>query len=485
MYRSPLYLLSPEQRSQLKLPDLKLLRKELLLRLELAGSTTLRINGQELDRNQLIKAVEDLKANFAFHQKVFQNQPLLAFLESGKIDFFEQPESWSDLDDPDFQAWLRPLFTERYARVLYKCVSVKGFYSINRLRVLDRTNFQLPASYRDAAYQKAFSYLQEMVTEAKTKTSYSITKTKGLLAIDPKITEYANPHFLNVFQHLPAAFQAIKTRFGIYNLLLLNAAFTEDSNFEAFERGTLVCLSYAAKISGYTNNKPDLINIGNTIDHFLAQQEMEKKSEKSSIASFIGIFVTFLLIGIFVVYLHSSGNSPSTSPPEIDLEAKIAEMTAQLREQDLIDSFSIADLVGNWHTSLSPEGAPAFGHYLSFHEDKTGISTYYFSLKQNPETCELSIPFKWSAVKIKGDGGMVNKIWVQYLEERYKTSDCYWKQLSANSQAFYKMLRSKKFNPASIEGFNLSSVPGHPGEKKLKAETFGSKPDVYLKVKQK
>lgn len=483
MYRSPLYLLPSDQRHQSGAPDLKLLRKELLLRLELAGGTTLRINKQEFDRNDLIKAVEDLASNFFFHQKVFRNRPLLAFLESGKIDYFEQPDSWSDLDDPDFQTWLHPFFTERYAQMLYKCVSEKGFYSINRLRVLDRTNFQLPPTYQDAAYQKAFKYLREMVSEAETKTSYSITKTKGLLAIDPKISAYANPHFLNVFQHLPADFQAIRTQFGNYNLLLLNAAFSKDSNFKAFERSTLVTLSYAAKISGYTKNTPDLINIGKSIDHFLSHQEMEKRSERSNIGSFIGILAMSILIGIFVVYLNSSGNSVSKHPSEIDLEAEIAKMTAPLREFNLVDSFSVADLTGDWHTSLAPEGTPAFGHYLSFNEDKTGNSTYYFSLKNTSGTCQLRIPFKWSAIKIKGDGGIMDKIWLQYLEKRYTTTDCYWKQLSANSQALYKILRDKKFNLATIEDFEMSSVPGHPGEKKLKAETFIHKPNVYLKVK--
>ncbi|MCB0633283.1 MAG: hypothetical protein KDD15_26285, partial [Lewinella sp.] len=348
-FQSPVHLFPEDQLDRIDKIDFEVLRRELLRRLSRSGQTKLNIHQLEYDQQAIIAGLEDFQRSPEQHLRLYRNKPLLAFLETGEATFFETPESWEDVYDPAFQNWLEPYFTARYEYMMYRCVSEKGFLSLNRLRLIDSSKFELPAAYRDRSYQKAFTFLQEMLREARQKTSFTREKKNDLYRIDPIASKYIIPHFMHVFRHLPPYFQPLTTEYINYVHTLFSTAFQKDVAFKTdvldlFEHSSLVTLSHAAKIIAHHMNKPNLHQFGEMINHYLAENAQNESEEKAiaiyKLSMYAVAFIAFLVICF--KYCGKRSNDPA------DQKAGIETPKA---DQTIPDVLSV--LEGAWYTTTS------------------------------------------------------------------------------------------------------------------------------------
>lgn len=384
-YHSPLQIVPKAHRDQLDQLDLKMLRKELLLRLELSGNSTLEINGREYDRNGLLQAVEALKDNLPEHLRLFRNRPLLKFVEEGELSFLELPDAWEDLKDLHFQNWLRPYFTYQYSRVLYNWVSKRSYHSIRALRKLNRSEFRLPPDYRDTCHHKTFSYLNALLAEAWRQYPAPIRQEGRKKVIDSGVETYINLHLFNAFSVLDPDFQSVIYGFGRYCHEILAQAFPARTKLNTFSLPTLHILHNAAKIAVLTNDDPSLASINRTLNSYLSSYS---SPEESSWPRWLKTSLLVLYLGfLFFSGIDSCSGPKTNSNLNIPDFPKIMERVAAPMTEP--------ELLGLWQTPYLAIYGDTIFHQFLFFGDGTGQSIYFPQESTPEDTCSFHFNFNW------------------------------------------------------------------------------------------
>lgn len=246
-YISPVRIVPEKDRQRLEPANLDRLRKELLLRFELDNRTTIHIEGNEYDRATLLDALEQLRLQPDFHLKLFHFKDLLDFIETGALTLFTHSRNWSFMEDATFFGWVQPLFTDRLSAEIYQAVAGQHFQDIDRLKTIYHSEIPLPDAVKERGYSRAYSLLEQSVRICETRFQNPFFK-KGKIRVDPEIKKYLNGGSLAVFRLLPASFDRLKERFGVYAHNLLYDAFKVTLFFDNFDLETLEVIRIAAKI---------------------------------------------------------------------------------------------------------------------------------------------------------------------------------------------------------------------------------------------
>lgn len=371
VYHSPFHLIPEAKRDHPETLDLKILRRELLLRLELSGETTIQINGREYDRNDIIQAIESLKTNYYFHLSLYRNQPLLRFIESGQLTFFDDPDSWPLIEDNKFQQWIAPYFCARYADVLYRLVAKGKLHHINKLSRILKSDFPLPLPYRELCYQPTVAYYQELIKEISNKFRNPFPpKSKKL---PPELANFLCSFHYKVLSLLPEDFFPVKKSFGDYCYRLLALAIDQDNlPLDIFPSQTRHILKWAVKIA-LLSRKNDLL------------REIERKFSRSTsaLAEFMEVFRVLHLISVliifFVIFLNTCTNEKEEQPPPIE--------------------FNLQALFGEWDRSLYRQDTTVLEHKVSFFKNGTGLSVATFRATSDFSCCQLETSFVWTLTK--------------------------------------------------------------------------------------
>ena len=84
-YKNPLHIIRDKDLSSASPENLKRWRKELMLRFNLGGDTTIVVNGKEYDKQGVLEAFESIQGDLSLHAQILAEPALLDFLEEGKI----------------------------------------------------------------------------------------------------------------------------------------------------------------------------------------------------------------------------------------------------------------------------------------------------------------------------------------------------------------------------------------------------------------
>lgn len=161
MYQSPLHIIPNYDFSRINAKALKRLRKELSLKFELKQATQITLNGVAFDKEMVFKNLDEIGENGSMHQHIFENKVLLAFLEKGKLDFFEEELTHFFTKDypTEFTTFLQPYFSAGLEQTIYQLVTQPDYQNLKRLKKILVQKEHFPPTYWTNAFTKVHQHL--------------------------------------------------------------------------------------------------------------------------------------------------------------------------------------------------------------------------------------------------------------------------------------------------------------------------------------
>lgn len=209
-YINPFSILEiPIQDGELDSQILKRAKKRLLTEFELHGTTTILLNGHEMDKNAILKTFQQLEYRnlSAYHSRIAKQPLLNNFLEKGDLTLFQETD-WhlSTFDDKDlgFISFLQPYFSEQFNRNFSK--SFTNNHSSN-FKLLGQAGQFLPNEYEGGCFKNIYRALMETVNKIEYLAGRVYLTEK---AIRPFIMDA----FINEMNLLPDYFIDIRVRIG-------------------------------------------------------------------------------------------------------------------------------------------------------------------------------------------------------------------------------------------------------------------------------
>ncbi len=226
-YLSPFYIL-PEGFEIGSLNDkksLKKARKLVLAEFELLGKTTIIVNGQELDKNAVLNYFEALEkdSNLNFHIEIFQNKPLLSFLENGLIKDYQAATNsilnyqYQQEENNSFIDFVAPYITSHFSDLFTKAIRQKDLKTFD---ILIEKEFPLPQKYEVNAYQSVYRWYHSKLRNVE-QIEASLHQRKFISSKD--IKALIDRNFINIFNRLPMYFHNVRDRyaFQLYQIVVV------------------------------------------------------------------------------------------------------------------------------------------------------------------------------------------------------------------------------------------------------------------------
>lgn len=201
-YLNPFHILANHVREGEKVDKtlLRRVKKRLLSEFELFDASTITIGEQEFDKNAILQFFDKLEKDKSLHQhwQVYNNQPLLAFLEKGDLDYFKRTNAMADIlaDEKLFQ-FIQPNLVHQFNDALYDAVRKMD---IRLTRLLSKNIQELPNQPETAIYQKTYRYLRGKIQDLD-DTGKSILRPNERV-LDSEIEDFLHPSFMAVMNLL-------------------------------------------------------------------------------------------------------------------------------------------------------------------------------------------------------------------------------------------------------------------------------------------
>jgi plasmid maintenance system killer protein len=202
---------------------LKQARKVLMAEFELQGQATIFIHEREYDKDGVLKFFENLEtdANFEFHRFIFQDKPLLRFLEKGDIESYTAAVNTiidqKEKNDLAFISFIAPYVNFYYNKLLYNALRNN---LQNDLSILLNQNFPLSTEYEAAAYQLAYRWYHQKMREVETIEQELLRKE---FVAGSRIYALVEPSFIVNFNRMSMYFFDIRDKyaFKLYEIVVL------------------------------------------------------------------------------------------------------------------------------------------------------------------------------------------------------------------------------------------------------------------------
>jgi hypothetical protein len=387
-YRSPLHIIPDEVIKNFTSSDqLKQVRKEVMLEFELAGTTTIDIGGTAYDKSTILHAFEQLEYHFDYHLQLYKDKVLLRFIENGDVSLFYEQRTWEDIGTADFRDWLGPVFQYRLQKVIHKCVQVKGYHSIRKLRAIHTAKVKIPNTLAFQAYAKAHEELSYIVLETEKILAFPFQENKGL-RLKENIGEYINYHYLSVFKWLPFQFERLKQKYTIAAHNFIACVFGKNRYFRSYRVEELKLLKIGAEISA--TFRPDL-----KAGSLARQLESEIDSRKSSSVNWGETSIVrpiFVIIGLIIFWAIVNNVINRPAPPRPYPNITTTNYTDRIIQSSAVLS---AKVTGTCWMSLSVTNKKQI-HFFAFHNDSIGEYAIFVPLGKPSDYASLSIPFTWT-----------------------------------------------------------------------------------------
>ena len=254
-YHNPLSIFSDSQLQHIYDGNLRAVKKELMLQFQLEESVTINLNGKELDKNGVIKLLEEIERDLGLHTEIFRNKDLLRFLEEGDLRLFEN----QTLEDDKITEKHYKLIIDK---VIKKLNYITGNYikqakptTNKKLKIILKFAEDLEPHQKMQAYLTAYEIIDKKVRKARDLfTSPFISP--GKLAFHPEIHNLIDPTFYKQFQYLPEHFENIKRNYGIWcNNVVVVKSWKSVENLKQYDKNTLRTIRSAAEIASNHHNQ--------------------------------------------------------------------------------------------------------------------------------------------------------------------------------------------------------------------------------------
>ena len=215
-YINPFHILSNHVRDGEKIDKalLKRVKKRLLSEFELMDSATILIGDNEFDKNAILQFFDKIEKDQALYQhwKIYQNKPLLEFLEKGDLTFFKRSNAIEEItSDEKLFHYIAPYLVEQFNDELYDAVRKND---IRQTRLLSKSIQALNNKQETNAYQKTYRYLRGRIQDLK--LTVEDAKRPNQRVLDSEVDNFLHPSFMTVFNLLgDHYFERIRNEYAI------------------------------------------------------------------------------------------------------------------------------------------------------------------------------------------------------------------------------------------------------------------------------
>ena len=215
-YINPFHILSSHVRDGEKIDKalLKRVKKRLLSEFELMDSATIFIGENEFDKNAILHFFDKIEKDQALfeHWKIYQNKPLLEFLEKGDLTFFKRTNAIEEIaNDEKLFHYIAPYLVEQFNDELYDAVRKMD---IRQTRLLSKSIQALDNKQETNAYQKTYRYLRGRIQDLK--LTVEDAKRPKERVLDSEVDRFLHPSFMTVFNFLADHyFERIRNEYAI------------------------------------------------------------------------------------------------------------------------------------------------------------------------------------------------------------------------------------------------------------------------------
>ncbi len=382
-YTSPLHLLPERNTADLSSSELKRWKQELLLQFDLHQSATITVKDQEYDKNSILEAFELLKDSPEYHLRLYKNKPLLDFIEKQYIDFFDNAANWADWYDQGYRRWLGQWFIPVYSGMIYEQVAEKDWDSVDMLRNLYQSDFQLPTEWADMAYEKSHSHLGYFVKEAEATLDEDALNEREPIALKPEVHNYVNALYANLLSILPDYFTGIRNDYGDFAHNVIATVFYKERLFKSIDKKTLKTVEEAAKINIQIRDNEYSKKLLSDLRKYRREEDSGGRyyKRKSTQESGRGIWWVFVLIFFAFRILMNLDSCTDTN-------------SYSTQEYQFTETPKKHQLMGDWSGRYKIEGVQRIGKKLSFAGTK-GKMTMTIPNSAG-KSCQLSSAFTWT-----------------------------------------------------------------------------------------
>jgi len=249
IYSNPLGIFSEAQLAKFETGNLKSLKKEILLHFQLSDEATIERNGRLYDKNQILEIFDDLQENKDRHLKIFNNKPLLEFLENKGLSFFKDTKAkYAVQHDIVYRDQIDTHIANQLNIITADLVNNVSSTSAETLQLILEYTGDMNSSIQDKAYNKAYIEMKAHVDSLSIEYPTPFL-SDGALTVDSDLNDLINPSFYNCFKYLPGAFQDIGFNYAVWcHNDIVNKAFRREPNYTLFAKGDLKIIAKAMDI---------------------------------------------------------------------------------------------------------------------------------------------------------------------------------------------------------------------------------------------
>lgn len=374
-YSSPFHLFPKLKNESFQNEDFRRLRKETMLRFELKNTTTITLeDGRTYDRNGVQEIFQSLEEEWPFHWQVFQNKPLLNFLETGDMAFFAYPNAEACFKETAFRVWVEPFFQEQLSKFYYNCVRQPTRKSIDQLKFMKSCNFQHSIATEGVVFTKAFYFLKGEIDSWIKKINDRNWSYRHVL--QPKTLATLSIFYEELFKYLPSNFSVLERDYGKYLSQVVVNVFGGHYSLDNFEIRLLEVLKKVIKRSLAIEKNDSFSSVYKHIEDHLNQKEYQRTFQQRLVYIVIGFFC-FIVMTIFSAKMNDKGVS--------NYSIKRSVTTPYMK--------------GTWQTVIPLKDDYVLKRKLLFETKQRG--EIFYSLFKNGSTdtlhCQTKAEFTWQA----------------------------------------------------------------------------------------
>lgn len=251
-YSSPFHLLPEHDVSALEPNDLKRWKRELLLQFDLQKSTTISVKEKEYDKNSILQAFDSLKDMPEYHWRLYQNKPLLEFIEEEYIDFFEHKENWIDFEDIPYRDWLGKWFIPEYDDMILQIAVTEDADTQETLETLGKSDFRLPQEWKYQAFTKTNRFFRNLIRRGEAALENGLIEKGKRVKFSSEVHQYINIDYLDVLNIIPD--NGIRQGYGDFSNEVIARVLYKERRFRHIEKESLRTLAKAAEINIAVND---------------------------------------------------------------------------------------------------------------------------------------------------------------------------------------------------------------------------------------
>ncbi|MDB4285976.1 hypothetical protein N9933_01580 [bacterium] len=279
-YISPKALFSISSDEIINSSFIKKQKKQFLAEFELNGVAEISLNGVSFDKSGIIAFLDGMEdpQEIIFHQFIDTHPALLAFLESGDLEIFNQNHQAELSTEKGFSKTMKskvaPYYCYRYNEVLSKALKQRNWET---LTLVCQSKPLIGIDHYSFCYQDAYQYLQLQVENLE-EMAARIKKGKSP---GSEVQDVCDELVISSLNTLPDHFEGIRNAYGMALEDLATSVFNEHKR----ARLTKLILRQGLKLTLNQDTKGRLTHVLNQLlkiepdDEFIP--EIEEKITKS------------------------------------------------------------------------------------------------------------------------------------------------------------------------------------------------------------